>query len=85
LERIPRQFYTQEFKEEAVNLAENGGLTIAEVSRRLSGSRLPSEQRMSEDVYLRAREDTGRTGRSRADASRTQPDQATAPPYENPL
>ncbi|WP_420094635.1 transposase [Geothermobacter hydrogeniphilus] len=36
MERIPRQFYTQEFKEEAVSLVENGGLTVAEVSRRLS-------------------------------------------------
>jgi transposase len=36
LERIPRQFYTQEFKEEAVSLVEDGGLTVAEVSRRLS-------------------------------------------------
>jgi len=34
----PRQFYTQEFKEEAVRLVENGGLTVAEVSRRLSVS-----------------------------------------------
>ena len=38
MERIPRQFYTQEFKEEAVSLVENGGLTVAEVSRRLSVS-----------------------------------------------
>jgi transposase len=38
LERIPRQFYTHEFKEEAVSLVENGGLTVAEVSRRLSVS-----------------------------------------------
>jgi len=38
LERIPRQFYTQEFKEEAVSLVENGGLTVAEVSLRLSMS-----------------------------------------------
>lgn len=36
MERIPRQFYTQEFKEEAVSLVVDGGLTIAEVSRRLS-------------------------------------------------
>jgi len=36
LERIPRQFYTQEFKEKAVSLVENGGLTVAEVSRRFS-------------------------------------------------
>jgi len=38
LERIPRQFYTHEFKEEAVSLVENSGLTVAEVSRRLSVS-----------------------------------------------
>jgi transposase-like protein len=31
-------FYTYEFKEEAVSLVENGGLTVAEVSRRLSVS-----------------------------------------------
>ena len=36
MERIPRQFYTQEFKEEAVNLVVDGGLTVAEVGRRLS-------------------------------------------------
>ena len=38
MERIPRQFYTQEFKEEAVSLVENGGLTVAEVNRQLSVS-----------------------------------------------
>jgi transposase len=36
LERIPRQFYTLEFKEEAVSLVNEGGLTVAEVGRRLS-------------------------------------------------
>ena len=36
MERIPRQFYTQEFKQEAVSLIMNGGLTVAEVGRRLS-------------------------------------------------
>ena len=36
MERIPRQFYTQEFKEEAVNLVVAGKLTVAEVGRRLS-------------------------------------------------
>jgi len=36
LERIPRQFYTQEFKEEAVSLVVAGGLTVAEVGRRLN-------------------------------------------------
>jgi len=38
LERIPRQFYTQEFKQEAVSLVIDGGLSVAEVSRRLSVS-----------------------------------------------
>jgi len=38
LERIPRQFFTLEFKEEAVSLVINGGLTVAEVARRLSVS-----------------------------------------------
>ena len=38
MERIPRQFYTQEFKGEAASLVENGGLTVAEASRRLSVS-----------------------------------------------
>jgi transposase len=38
LERIPRQFYTDEFRHEAVSLVVDGGLTVAEVSRRLSGS-----------------------------------------------
>lgn len=36
MERIPRQFYTDEFKEEAVNLVVEGKLTVAEVGRRLS-------------------------------------------------
>ncbi len=36
MERIPRQFYTDEFKEEAVNLVVEGGLSVAEVGRRLS-------------------------------------------------
>lgn len=36
MERIPRQFYTQEFKEEAVQLVVNGGMSVAEVGRRLS-------------------------------------------------
>ena len=38
MERIPRQFYTHEFKQEAVSLVVDGGLTVAEVSRRLSVS-----------------------------------------------
>lgn len=36
MERIPRQFYTLEFKEKAVRLIDDGGLTVAEVGRRLS-------------------------------------------------
>jgi transposase len=36
VERIPRQFYTAEFKEEAVKLVTEGKLGIAEASRRLS-------------------------------------------------
>lgn len=36
MERIPRRFYTQEFKEEAASLVVDGGLTVAEVGRRLS-------------------------------------------------
>jgi transposase len=36
MERIPRQFYTKEFKEEAVQLVVNGGMSVAEVGRRLS-------------------------------------------------
>lgn len=36
MERIPKQFYTVEFKEEAVKLVSDGGLTVADVSRRLS-------------------------------------------------
>jgi transposase len=35
VERLPRQFYTAEFKEEAVKLVTEGGLGIAEASRRL--------------------------------------------------
>ena len=36
MERIPKQFYTDEFKKEAVTLVVDGGLTVAETSRRLS-------------------------------------------------
>lgn len=36
MERLPRQFYTAEFKEEAVKLVTEGGLGIAEASWRLS-------------------------------------------------
>lgn len=35
MERIPRQYFTNEFKEEAVKLVAEGGLGIAEASRRL--------------------------------------------------
>lgn len=34
--KIPRQFFTKEFKEEAVILVADGKLTIAEAARRLS-------------------------------------------------
>ena len=36
--RIPRQFYPDEFRYEAVSLVVDGGLTVADVSRRLSVS-----------------------------------------------
>jgi len=36
LERIPRQFFTNEFKEEAVKLVVESGLTLADAGRRLS-------------------------------------------------
>ena len=36
MERIPKRFYTQEFKEEAVALVVDGWLKVAEVARRLS-------------------------------------------------
>ncbi len=36
MERIPKQFYTVEFKEEAVKLVTDGGLRVSEVSRRVS-------------------------------------------------
>ncbi|WP_082820101.1 transposase [Desulfuromonas sp. DDH964] len=35
---IPRPFYSDEFRQEAVSLVVNGGLTVAKVSRRLSVS-----------------------------------------------
>ena len=38
MERIPRQFYTDEFRHESVSLVIDGGLTVAEFSRRLSVS-----------------------------------------------
>lgn len=36
MERIPRQFFTNEFKDEAVKLVLDGGLSLAEAGRRLS-------------------------------------------------
>jgi transposase len=36
MERIPRGKFTREFKEEAVRMVTEGGLTIPEVGRRLS-------------------------------------------------
>ena len=36
MERIPRGKFTREFKEEAVKMVTEGGLTIPEVGRRLS-------------------------------------------------
>jgi transposase len=36
LEKIPRQFFTHEFKEEAVKLVVDGKLTIADAAHRLS-------------------------------------------------
>lgn len=36
MERIPNAVYTKEFREEAVMLVTEGGLTIPEVARRLS-------------------------------------------------
>lgn len=36
MERLPRSFYTRAFKEEAVSLVLNRGLSVAEVSRQLS-------------------------------------------------
>ena len=40
MESIPRQFFTNEFKEESVKLVVDGGLTVAEAARRLS---IPSQ------------------------------------------
>ena len=36
MERIPNAVYTKEFREEAVMMVTEGGLTIPEVARRLS-------------------------------------------------
>jgi len=36
MEKIPKAIYTKEFREEAVKLVTEGGLTIPEVGRRLS-------------------------------------------------
>jgi len=36
MERVPKGVYTKEFKEEAVKLVTEGGLSIPEVGRRLS-------------------------------------------------
>jgi len=39
MERVPRVVYTKEFKEEAVKMVTEGGLSIPEVSRRVSVSK----------------------------------------------
>lgn len=36
MERVPNGRYTKEFREEAVKLATDGGLSVLEISRRLS-------------------------------------------------
>lgn len=36
MERIPRGIYTQEFRQQAVKLVEDEGLSVAEAARRLS-------------------------------------------------
>lgn len=36
MEKIPRQYYPEEFKAEAVKLVKESGLTIPEAGRRLS-------------------------------------------------
>jgi transposase-like protein len=36
MERVPNGRYTQEFREEAVKMAMDGGMSVAEISRRLS-------------------------------------------------
>ena len=36
MEKVPRSVYTKEFKEEAVKMVMEGGLSIPEVSRRVS-------------------------------------------------
>jgi transposase len=36
MERIPNAVYTKEFREEAVMMVTEGGLTVPEVARRLS-------------------------------------------------
>lgn len=36
MERLPRGVYTKEFREEAVRLIKEGGITLPETGRRLS-------------------------------------------------
>jgi transposase len=36
MERVPNGRYTEEFREEAVKMATDGGLSVQEISRRLS-------------------------------------------------
>jgi transposase len=36
MEKVPKGVYTEEFKEEAVKMASESGLSVAEVARRLS-------------------------------------------------
>ena len=57
MERVPRVVYTKEFKEEAVKMVTEAGLSIPEVARRVSVStstiaywvRLAKEGRLSND------------------------------------
>jgi transposase len=44
MERVPNGRYTKEFREEAVKLATDGGLSVLEISRRLSLPKSTLEQ-----------------------------------------
>ena len=57
MERAPKHVYTEEFKREAVKMAKEAGLSIAEVARRLSVNKSTLRYWMTEEEHgVRSRE-----------------------------
>ena len=62
MERVPKAVYTKEFKEEAVKLVTEAGLSIPEVGRRLSVSKSTIEywvRQTRKGLFWYSREESG--------------------------